>query len=96
LKVPKREADLVRLIDSTHPHSCAQLYYDAKLPKEEKVPAFGMGERFGQHMMIKTDAPSPQRYSVPSMDFSPNRSKGHQFGISREKFDKVFIKEHLR
>jgi hypothetical protein len=39
-------------------------------------------------MLIKTDAPSPQRYNVPSKDFSDTK-KGFIFGISREKYEKV-------
>jgi len=39
-------------------------------------------------MLIKTDAPSPQKYNVPSKDFSDS-SKGFIFGISREKYEKV-------
>jgi len=46
-------------------------------------------------MILQTDAPSPQLYNVPSADFNAE-NKGHQFGISREKYDKVYIKEHLR
>jgi len=41
-------------------------------------------------MIIKTDAPSPQKYNVPSKDFS-DTSKGFIFGISREKYEKVKI-----
>lgn len=72
--------------------SCAQLYYDVKAPIEAKTPAFGIGSRFGTHMILQTDAPSPQLYTLPS----PDDKKGFHFGISREKYDKVYIKEHLR
>lgn len=72
-----------------------------KVQRESSTPAFGIGNRFGQHMLIKTDAPSPQRYSVPSLDFTNDNTtgsqgKGFQFGISREKYEKVYIKEHMR
>lgn len=39
-------------------------------------------------MLIQTDAPSPQKYAIPSSDFG-DREKGFVFGISREMFDKV-------
>jgi hypothetical protein len=41
-------------------------------------------------MLIKNDAPSPQRYNVPSTDFG-DAKKGFIFGISREKYDKVLL-----
>lgn len=74
---------------------CAELYYDAMVARGSKTPAFGHGQRFGTHMLINNDAPSPQRYNVPSTDFGDTK-KGFIFGISREKYDKVYIKEHLR
>jgi hypothetical protein len=68
--------------------SCAELYYDAKVARSSKTPAFGHGQRFGTHMLINNDAPSPQAYNVPSTDFGDTK-KGFIFGISREKYDKV-------
>ena len=68
--------------------SCAELFYDAKSGRTSRTPAFGNGLRFGSHMLINTDAPSPQRYNVPSADFGDTK-KGFVFGISREKYDKV-------
>ena len=41
-------------------------------------------------MMIHTDAPSPQKYNVPSKDFG-DTNKGFIFGISREKYEKVLF-----
>lgn len=43
--------------------------------------------------MVKSEAPSPDKYSIPSKDFSQT-SRGFQFGMSRDKFAKVYIKEH--
>lgn len=41
-------------------------------------------------MIIQTDAPSPQKYTIPSSDFGDIiHKKGFVFGISREMFDKV-------
>ena len=70
--------------------SCAELYYDAMVARGSKTPAFGHGQRFGTHMLINNDAPSPQRYNVPSTDFGDTK-KGFIFGISREKYDKVIL-----
>lgn len=49
----------------------------------------GYGKRFG-HMIRKTAAPSPESYTLPST----NKSQSFSFGLSREKFQKVYLKEN--
>ncbi len=61
--------------------------------REHRAATMGVGIRF-THMIRKSEAPSPERYS-PDTSYEKERShKGVIFGTSREKFAKVYIKEH--
>lgn len=53
----------------------------------ERVTTLGKGTRFGD-LILKSDAPSPEKYNILSKDFSDNK-RGIIFGVSRDKFTKV-------
>jgi hypothetical protein len=59
-----------------------------------RATSIGYGHRF-KDMISKSEAPPPITYTINSLDFN-NKTKGFHFGISREKFAKVFIKENMQ
>ncbi|CDW73627.1 UNKNOWN [Stylonychia lemnae] len=57
-----------------------------------RATSIGFGRRFGG-LINKSEAPSPHKYNVTSIDFH-DKTKGYQFGMSRDRFAKVYLKEH--
>eukprot|EP00347_Sterkiella_histriomuscorum_P017484 403349183 len=71
---------------------CDNPSYDLPSTKAGRATSLGFGKRFGD-LINKSEAPSPEKYRIDSLDFT-SKLKGFQFGMSRDKFTKVYIKEH--
>eukprot|EP00347_Sterkiella_histriomuscorum_P008017 403346688 len=54
-----------------------------------RATSIGYGKRFGD-LLLKSVAPSPQTYQLPNT----RDNKMYSFGVSRDKFDRVYLKEN--
>jgi hypothetical protein len=77
--------------------SCAKFCYDLQSTKSRRSASIGYGQRF-QHLLREASkkGPSPQAYNLKG-DFDKvtgMKSRAFSFGMSREYFRKVYLKEN--
>ena len=75
--------------------SCScDIFYDLPNTRSARSAAFGYGAR--PNIFRRQFSPPPNRYTLPS-DFDPTLKKSckYTFGMSREAFNKVYIKGQL-
>lgn len=63
--------------------------------KSKRATGIGYGRRFDNLLNTATlNSPSPNRYTLESQFKKDAKSAAFSFGLSREHFKKVFIKEN--
>lgn len=74
---------------------CQQSCYEAATTKSKRSASIGYGKRF-QHMLAQAavKTPSPFQYTIPSEFQKRPTSRAYTFGVSREYFKKVYLKEN--
>jgi len=73
------------------------VFYDLQDTKTKRATGLGYGRRFENLLNVATlNSPSPNRYTLDS-GFSKNvKSRAFSFGLSRDHFKKVYIKENMQ
>lgn len=73
--------------------SCNSFCYDLKDTKSQRGTSLGYGKRLGTLGYTK-QGPSPQQYNLPSDFTRQPKGRAFSFGLSREHFKKVYLKEN--
>ncbi len=83
---------LAKIISTTPADRCER-FYDLPTTRERRTTSFGVGGR--TNFSGRENSPPPGTYKLPS-DFEGWKSKGRvfSFGISRDAYSKVYVKEH--
>lgn len=75
---------------------CDTVFYDLQDTKTKRATGLGYGRRFDSLLNTATlNSPSPNRYTLESTFTKQPKSRAFSFGLSREHFKKVFIKENM-
>jgi hypothetical protein len=70
-------------------------FYELQDTKSKRATGLGYGRRFDSLLNPATLAsPSPNRYTLESTFQKQAKSRAFSFGLSREHFKKVYIKEN--
>ncbi len=70
-------------------------FYDLADTKSKRATGLGYGRRFANLINVATlNSPSPNKYDLASMFTKDAKSRAYSFGLSRDHFKKVFIKEN--
>lgn len=72
------------------------MFYDLNDTKTKRTTGLGYGKRFGNLLNPATLAsPPPTRYDLGSMFKKDTVAQAFSFGLSRDHFKKVYIKEDM-
>lgn len=72
------------------------MFYNIADTKTKRATGLGYGRRFDSLLNVATlNSPSPNRYTLDSQFIKDQKTRAFSFGLSRDHFKKVFIKENL-
>ena len=76
-------------------NSDGAVFYDLQDTKTKRATGLGYGRRFDSLLNQATlNSPSPNRYTLDSGFTKDTKSRAFSFGLSRDHFKKVYIKEN--
>lgn len=72
------------------------MFYELQDTKSKRSTGLGYGRRFNGMVNTGTmNSPSPNKYNIESQFIKNATVRAFSFGLSRDHFKKVFIKENL-